>query len=137
MSLCRDLADNVFLLDGDLADMGRLHLLYVPLVIFLCFFTRTSSVSVFMMSEGAFCPRSRARGVCLKTLPSLITTVSLIVEIVEDLFFAIAEGAKQQGNGYLLPLIYPDIENLFVIKLEVEPGPPVWDYPGGIGRNCR
>ena len=55
-----------------------------------------------------------------------------IVEVVQKFFGRIAESFQEHGRRQLAATVDPYEENIFMIKVEIEPGAPIRDHPGAV-----
>ena len=53
-----------------------------------------------------------------------------MIEIVEQLLSRIFQGPKQDRHGDLSTPVDPNMEKIFLIEFEIDPGSPIGDDPG-------
>ena len=56
----------------------------------------------------------------------------LRVEVIKDVRLAHAHGLEQDGHGHLAPAVYAHIQDILVVKVEVEPGSAHGDHAAGV-----
>ncbi len=129
----RDLPDDILFLYRDLDDIRLLHLLDDGLGdLLVLLHQHLVRLGVDDVGRGLLAEK-QLEGRFLEDLSILYGNRFLLVEVVEDLLFRITERPEEEGDGDLLALVYANIEEFFVVELEIEPGAPVGDNPCRVG----